>query len=329
MDLRMPHLRATKSVLLTRTARIAGRALVVVVIVLSRPAAASEGFAKACEGPRIAVRGELDARWRDALQSASERLLSRRDLDRCARVELSAKLDELEVCVKLADGRTTSRALRDPDALGPTLDALLIVPPTPAAPLPQPLTDFGVSIPALHPQPARPAHFEAGIGAMGRLAAAPLYAGVGLAGFAQLDLDRWLIGVTARWDVTDALVAVAPPSGFNMQTLGLGVLIGRRSSLSGWGAQLDTLVGPELLAENQEANGSSTQADGAGGGGSDFRLALAFRLSTKTSGFHVFAQTDLDLSPSRLRETKQLDALLPPLPSWSLGLVLGAAGRAP
>ncbi|MEO8901376.1 MAG: hypothetical protein ABI627_07610 [Polyangiaceae bacterium] len=280
-----------------------------------------------CEGPRIAIKGELADRWRDALQAASERLLTRRDLDQCARVELRSNLEELEVRVKLADGRTTYRALRDPDALGPTLDALLVVPPVLAAQSSHSLPEFGAPIPAHVSEPTRRAHFEAGFGAMGRLAAAPLYAGIGVAGFAQLDLEPWLVGVTARWDVTDGLVTVASPSGFNMQTLGLGVVVGRRSSLLG--AELDTLVGPEILAENQEADGDSAQPDGAGGGGTDFRLDLAVRLSTKTSGFHFFAQADLDLSPSRLRRTKQLDPLLPPLPSWSLGLVLGAASRSP
>jgi len=163
---------------------------------------------------------------------------------------------------------------------------------------------------------------------MGRVASSPLYGGVGLAAFAQLNLDRWLVGVAARWDADDALVTAAPPSGFNMQTLALGIDFGVRSSFRG--STLDVLIGPEVRIENQEAFGGETAPDGIGGGTSDVRLDASLRITTpRSSSVRFFSEGDVDVSPARTAKTRRLDPGLPTLPAWSAGLALGVAWSLP
>ncbi len=311
--------------------RFAARAAAAVVFFipgLSRAAGHSQPI---CSGPRIIVTAELDARWRRALQAAREALSTRPNLDRCAAVALTPSDAGMHVQVDLADGRAASRNVRDAEALAPTLDALLSLPEEEAM---TPLTSGGsLEEPESTMEKGAPrrsvqrVHFEAGVGAMSRVAAPPLYASVGLAAFAQVSLDPWLAGVTARWDATDELVTESSPSGFNMQTLGLGVAVGARSEHER--LTLDTTIGPEILAENQEAFGGDANPDGIGGGVTDFRLDLSLRLSTSSGAIRFFAQADADASPSRLRRQRQLDPGLPTLPSWSMGLALGAACGTP
>jgi len=80
-------------------------------------------------------------------------------------------------------------------------------------------------------------------------------------------------------------------------------------------------LGPEVVVESQEAEGP---ADGLGGTASDVRFDLLLRVSVPRSArTRFYAGADADVSPSRLRRTKQLDAGLPALPAWSSGLQIG------
>jgi hypothetical protein len=253
-------------------------------------------------------------------------LLDRKsDLDRCAELVLEASADGLLIRIVLADGRSATRKLEEPAVLYQTLEALLSVPlvsdDRPA--------EFGGELrPRFEPRPAAQARtrfqprVELGLGGMGRVAGSPLFGGAGLAAFAQLSLDRWLLGVSARWDATDALLTDASPSGFNMQTLALGINVGIRSSFRG--LTLDGLIGPEVRVENQEAFGGETAPDGIGGGTSDVRLDGALRLATPGTGpLRFFTEADLDASPRRLGKSRRLDPGLPTLPSWSAGVTVG------
>ena len=138
-------------------------------------------------------------------------------------------------------------------------------------------------------------HFEAGLGASGRIAGGPLYLGAGAAAFAQASLGSWLFGVMAHWDAADWLVSEAVPSGFNMQTLAVGVVAGHRTNLRV--GTLDLLIGPQLRVENQEAFGGQGAADGIGGGTSDIRVDAALRISAASnSPVRFYGEVDLDAS---------------------------------
>jgi len=157
---------------------------------------------------------------------------------------------------------------------------------------------------------------------MGRAESSPLYGALGIAASAQLNLARWLFGVSARWAAVDTLVTDATPSGFNMQTLALGIDLGVRSSFHGF--TVDASVGPEVRIENQEAFGGEASPDGIGGGTSDVRLDASLRLAMEpSSSVRFFTEADLDASPARLAKARRLDPQLPTLPAWSAGIALG------
>ena len=309
-----------------RSARLPTFGLVAVALSLVSAGAQANPESGLCHGPRIVMSETVSERWRNAVENARVLLGQANNVDRCAELVLEPVGGDLLVRVSLADGRAGVRNLTNPSLLAPTLLAVLSLPPvkSPAeqtsAPLPQdrPAPENRVNGTASVSDP----HLELGLGAMARVAGGPLYGGLGLSAFAQLSLHRWLVGVSARWDASDVLLLDAPPSGFNMQTLALGVQVGVRSSFRGFA--LDALVGPEARIENQEAFGEQPATDGIGGGASDFRLDAALRLTTPAKGsLRFFSEADANASPARVTKPRRLDGGLPTLPSWSTGIALG------
>jgi hypothetical protein len=305
-------------------ATVAGTIAAVAGLADASPASAATERAT-CGGPLLVVDDTVGLEWAPAVQAARARVRKNDDLDRCAALRIDRAEDGLRIRVTTADGRAALRKISAPERLVPTLEALLVLPPlatTPSAPDPYEPPDEATGGPperAPPEAPGRAAHLEVGVGAIGRVAGAPLYGGGGFASFAQLAMDRWLVGVTARWEAIDDTLALPSPSGFNMQTFEVGVGIGRRAIIGPLG--LDAVLGPEVIVENQEAEGP---ADGLGGTASDVRVDLLLRMSVPQSGrTRFYTSADADVSPSRLRRTKQLDSGLPALPAWSTGVQLG------
>jgi hypothetical protein len=299
---------------------------------LARHAYGAGQWRAACHGPRLIVAPHLAEVWTQAIEDARVSLRERANLDRCAEVRLEPDQNSLRVQVSLEDGRSATRQVASTAALLPTLEGLLELPAPELRPedvWQEPVTvrdEVAPPGPALRATPAP--HLEAGLGVMGRVSGNPLYDGVGIAAFAQLSLSHWLFGVVARWDAVDSLLADAEPSGFNMQTLAIGIDAGARTHLRGF--LLDALIGPQIRVENQEAFGGQSSPDGVGGGTSDVRLDFSLRLSgPPDSRLRFFGEGDLDASPSRLSKTHRLDPQLPALPSWSAGITLGAAWSLP
>ena len=302
-----------------------GLVAAVALSLVSRAALANPETAL-CHGPRIVMIEAVTERWSSAVENVRILLRQANSVDRCAELILEPVGHDLLVRVSLADGRTAMRNLTNPGLLTPTLLALLSLPP-----VEPPAEQTSTHLPPERLPPDKRVdstvtisepRLELGLGAMGRVAAGPLYGGLGLSAFAELSLRRWLVGVSARWDASDVLLVDAPPSGFNMQTLALGVQLGVRSSLRGFA--LDALVGPEARIENQEAFGEQPATDGIGGGASDFRLDAALRLTAPAKGsLRFFSEADADASPGRITKPRRLDSGLPTLPGWSTGIAVG------
>ncbi len=284
----------------------------------------SSADARPCAGPFLVTDATIGSEWLPAIEGVRVRLNRNVDLDRCAELRIGPAQGGSRIQVTTADGRTAIRYIASPDKLLVTVEALLELPLAAAVrsspPEPQELPDdpdLEVKIrPAVS---AAVAHLEVGVGAAGRLAGAPLYGGGGAASFAQLMLDRWLIGVTARWEAVDGTLALPSPSGFHMQTFGVGIGLGRRV-VSG-DVALDAVLGHEVIVESQEADGTTDDIRGSAG---DVRMDLLLRVSAPRTGrTRFYAAADAEVSPSRLRRTRQLDPALPALPSWSSGLQVG------
>lgn len=298
---------------------------------MTAPARADERGG-ACIDPRITVVLPLPARWEEPLARACRELILMPDVDPTARVRVASSGDDLTIDVTLADGRTAQRALRRPEALRPTLEALLIVPPDdatveavtrPAAPSPAALVEHPEPREEHAPTPRREGRVEIGGGAGGRVAGGG-YISFAPAAFAQLTIARWLFGMMFRWDVIEQKNNVATLNVFEMETVGVGLLAGRRFALDL--GSLDLGVSPRLLSETQTFETQSTEQSRTT---TDIRLGTFARLAFGHGALRPMLELDAELSPARLRREVFLDPVLPAVPAWSAGLTAGVSWSSP
>lgn len=313
-------------------------ALVCAVAVTS---AARADEASICDDPRITVEGRVDARWLAPLARACERSRSSTDSDPTARVRVLAAGTDLILEVELEDGRSALRRVRQVERLGPTLEALLLLPPKVAAAVPvgpapaeaappaaAPPSPSAATTTPLPPSPEpRPPPLALGVeigGGLGvRVAGREAYLSLAPALFAHLRIGSWLIGLGARWEVFQSRVSLPAP-GFEMETLGMGLSLARRFRPS-FGT-FDVGVEPRLLSETQSylAKGGEI-ADSQ----TDVRMGVFARLAVGDASLRFFTDLDFELSPGRIRRDIRIDAALPPLPSWSAGLAAGVVWGEP
>jgi hypothetical protein len=305
---------------------------------------------RVCDGARIHVAGDVQPRWRAAIDGACSAMATLAGVDPTAHVRMAAIDRDLALEVTLTDGRFASRRVVSPDALLATLEALVVVPPSDASELKeaseasdasavktddggeraQPPSAMGSTWTRLEePTPSRPSNgepttaIELGGGAGGRVAGHG-YLSASVAGFADIRVGNWLLGTLIRWDVIGSKSAPLVDV-FEMETVVVGIAVARRFRL-GFGS-LDAGVSPRLAVETQ------TFESGAAGESSlsstDVRLGAFGRVSFGKSALRPIVELDADVSPSRLRRVAQLDSRVPALPSWSAGLSAGLAWTAP
>lgn len=296
--------------------RLAGGLAFAIGFIAPSAAMADSG---ACVAPKINVVVPPGLEWQSATIDLTERLRKLRNLDKCAHVLVRPSGPGVIVQITTGDGREARRKVRSEADLLHAAEALLVLPPEPArAPAePSPLE--------LPPRESRPAaqetatHVELGAGASLRFGGGPIYAGGGVAGFAQFAQGGWLLAVSGRWDIADAFVSEPTPTGFSMQSTAVGVGVGRRLKLGN--AALDTVIGPSIVLESQEADDGDREIHGAS---ADFRAALAVRVSGPcAASVRPYATGELEGSPARLRTQRFIDHSLPPLPWWSSGISVG------
>ena len=284
-------------------------------VVVSSPVSASP----ACSAPKISVAFPPGPAWETAAAELTERLRSLEDLDRCARVSARPNGSGVDLEIVTGDGRHALRHVESVAELLRTAEALLVLPPEPVRTAPPSPLELPPPEPARARAPVTSTHVELGAGASLRFGGGPAYVGGGIAGFAQFALDRWLLAASGRWDIADAIVSQPTASDFQMNTSVVGVSVGRRLELAN--ADLDALIGPNVVLESQDADDVDREVHGAA---ADFRIALGVRVSgPRTSSVRAFAGADFEASPSRLRSTRTIDRALPHLPWWSTGLAVG------
>jgi hypothetical protein len=280
---------------------------------------AAAATAEPCLAPKINMVVPAEAEWQTAATELAEHLRALPDLDRCAHVSVHPSGAGVVLELTTSDGRRATRQVASVAELLRTAEALLVLPPDPPRPSVAPSPE---ELPPSEPRTARTpvdtTHVEFGAGGSLRLGGGPVYAGGGIAGFAQFALDGWLLAVSARWDIAD-LISEPTASDFYMQSSEVGVSVGHRLELAN--LHVDTLLGPSIVLESQDADDEDREVHGAS---ADFRLALALRVSgPRSSSIRAFATGDFEASPARIRSQKSLDRVLPPLPWWSSGLAVG------
>jgi len=290
---------------------------------LACEATAAAAAPETCAAPRVNVVVPLGAEWQTATAALTEHLRGVGDLDRCAHVQVRPSGAGVMLEITTSDGRHATRQVESVSELLRTAEALLVLPPEPkasaAAPArPSPLEQPPAEQHVPHPGPAA-THVELGLGGSLRFGGGPAYAGGGVAGFAEFALDRWLLAIGGRWDVTDAFLSQPTPTDFAMQSSAVGVSVGRRLELRD--ANLDALVGPSIVVESQDEDDLDGELHGAA---ADFRVAFGLRVSgPRSSSIRAFASGDFEASPARVRAQKFINRALPSLPWWSSGLAVG------
>jgi hypothetical protein len=289
-----------------------------------------------CEDSGMHLEGRPAPRWARALLQACEELRTMPDRDPGASLQIEAAGDDLVALVTLGGGRSTLRRLSDPATLGPTLEALLSLPPpgtrpaepaaAPTAPSSsaakvQPLSPSSPAPPDAAAQATLPGGFgvEFGAGAAGRAAGAAGYLSVAPTAFAQLRAGRWLFGMGVRWEVAEWNRNVHVED-FDMVTVATGVHVARRFVFGL--AALDLGVSPRFVAETvgfQTGTGEISVTE------SDLRLASFLTVAVGRPELRGFVTVDGELSPGRMVHPVRSDPALPALPAWSVGLELGVS----
>jgi hypothetical protein len=319
-------------------------------------------------GPRVALaveRGcaaiaiEPDARFRaqlpDLLANIQSELAARTDIDACARVALGVEDESaVKVSVTLPDGRTASRSVARREDVMPTLQALLLVPQAavvvPAAPEPVAPTAKRTTrqrqrghllertdrdVPPPLSAPPRQFGFELSAISGVRLGDGQFGYGAGMLSFLQV--HSWLIGFEGRADGYRAVGGSDPET-----ALELAILAGKRFDFGS--VALDVTAGPGVAMKGVTLSQSESVQVPTGptvvppappsrsepSSGPVPRLLLGARLGfSPRSVFRTFLGIDGELGPSRSSADPEATVSSPRMPTFTLGLALGATVGTP
>ena len=302
---------------------------------------------RACSAVTIESEAALRERWPDLVPQVRDDLLARDDLDACAHVSLSLRADAaIGVTVALPDGRSASRTAQRQDDVGPTLQALLLIPEhTRAASAPTGTPGLAKAsrrarTPAQAPAPPTAEGREAlgsvstnsgtGFGIeLSVITGARIgdgQASFGLGAQSFLDFSGWLLGFGGRADQYRPLSG-GPSDG----ALELGVLLGKRMRFPA--VTLDVVAGPgvaingamsdrEVIAVEMPA-GQRPPPPPESSSGPVPRLLAGARVGfSPRSILRTFVGIEAALGPGRAEDGLSEDS--PRLPNWTLGLALGA-----
>jgi hypothetical protein len=316
-----------------------GRALSMVAIVtalfVSRPARAQTtpgAESVPCSDGRLRVDGELSEDWRNSVVRLCDALSKMRDVDPSVRLRIVPADDDVLVEATLGDGRAAIRRVHSPDDLAFTVEALVALPaeptPQPAPVTTAPATTVPIAAPpersspesATWPQPAsRGLGVEIGGALMGRVAGAPTYLMAGPEFYAGLRPGKWLFALTFRWEPVAALTDPAP-SGFDLDSAGAGFMLAHR--IFQGSVTFDAGFNAILLADRETYDNGEREVSDTDG---DMRVGLLGRLLFGGPEWRWTITMEAEASPLRVSGPLRVAPGLPTLPTWALGLGVGAA----
>jgi hypothetical protein len=306
---------------------------------------------RVCSPLTIEADSAVTERWPELAERVREAFVTRDDIDACAQVALTSADAAISVLVTLPDGRSASRAAPRPEDVVPILEALLIVPSAesqvPLAPPPEPdsapaaqdeQASLSRTTPAdslrnatLQPGAASPTHLSIELSIASEARAGDGATSLGLGALAFVDISEWLVGFEGRVD--RYRYEDGSPSG---SALELAALAGRRVPFGSFA--LDLVAGPAVAL-----GGSSTvvlarsapAADGEAEGMfekslTEDRAAVPRLLLKAHLGFGArsvvrgFVGVNGELGPRGVPAAQELGDGAQRLPSWTIGIALGA-----
>jgi hypothetical protein len=308
---------------------------------------------RACPAMAIEPNAGFRARFPELLERIQNELAVRADVDACARVALHFEHDtDIDVSVTLPDGRTASRNVARRDDVMPTLQALLLVPErapevTALPPSPPPVaakrpprkarrdpapeaTDRDL----LPPPAAQPRELGFELSAISGVRIGDGQFGYGAGVLSFLEVHSWLVGFQGRADGYRSIYGSDPET-----ALELALLAGRRVDLGS--VALDLTIGPGVAMKGVTL--SDTEVVRApimppptppprheSSSGAVPRLLLGARLGFRPrSVFRTFVGIDGELGPSRTSVDPEANVSSPRMPTFTVGLALGATVGTP
>lgn len=301
---------------------------------------------RACSPLAIEADSGVNQRWPELATAVRDAFVARDDIDPCAHVVLTAAQASISVLVALPDGRSASRAATRPEDVVPVLEALLIVPPpeAPAPPEPDsaPAADDAQASPAprvpadslgsapLQPSPESPTRFRIELSVASEARAGDGATSLGLGALAFVDISQWLVGFEGRAD--RYRYDDGRPSG---SALELAALAGRRVPFGSFA--LDLVAGPAVALGGSSTMVIARSAPAAAGGRDGViqksmtdRAAVPRLLMKVHLGFGArsvvrgFVGVNGELGPRGEPPARELDDRAQRLPSWTVGVALGA-----
>ena len=288
----------------------------------------------ACADPRVHVEGTLDSRWLAPVVQLCEDLKTMTDLDPSAALRIVPVDDDIVVEATLGDGRHALRRVHATDSLTFTVEALLVVPSTPlppVGPVAVPVLPASESVSAsasgtgdskvVAAVPQQKLGVELGAAIVGHVARAPTYLSGGLEMYGGVRPGAWLLGLALRWYPIQDVVGYPTPSGFETDSVGAGFVVARRA-LRARSATLDLGLNTFLMTESQSFRTGSVESTDTD---ADMRVGLLARTLLGHSAWRWALSLQAEVSPLRLSRARRVAPSLPTLPSWSLGVGIGAA----
>jgi hypothetical protein len=292
------------------------------------------GRTDGCSDPRVEIAPHIASRWLEPISSLCDAFGSMKDVDPAAHLRLVPAGNDLLLEASLGTDRVALRRVRSPEDLLTVVEAVTVV-------IPQ--ENQGVHAPRatgqatgedragegrhvfrpLEPALAGPAResvgIELGVGVSARFSRTPAYLSAEAAVYAGLRPGDWFVGVAARWGPSE-VPSVSSREGFEMETVGAGFLISRRL-VQAPALDLDVGASAMLLVITQSLE---ERVPDELGSQTDARFGLVTRALFGKSSWRWSPAIDVDVSPARARHALRIDPALPPMPSWSLALTLGA-----
>ncbi len=297
-----------------------------VTLLASSARAQQRSGGQTCQGPKLVLDAALgrDVEWVEAAAKARQSIADLSDVDACTLLEVRNTKRSATLRVLSSDGRSAVRTLADSSELGPTVVALLALPPANAsesAALAEPqaepaaeLDDRGAETQSVFPADEA-GGVDLALGPSGRMAGG--LAGVGANALLDWNLSNWLLGVSLGGAQLDDRSSSMPRLS-RQRSLALGAVVGRR--LYGLGVTWDVGLEVPLLAIEQNRWSSETpvvgsHSDDDGGEEADGDDASPVTGTTPVETFATYAD---------LRAGALLRASLPFRDSLSVFLALDA-----
>jgi hypothetical protein len=307
-------------------------------VVLGVVSAESRGDG-ACAGVRVEMQPDLGEGWEAAVRQLHEEL-ARLGPGDCELVTLSVRREGgvVRLVALGADGRRAERVLEHPSALVPTaLGLVLSIPAEPPGALlgvPSGASSNSAvgsdrdaeASPLATTSHAVSAWLGAGVG--GRVGQPTSLVMVDVEGRADLVLNHWLLLASFRY----APVGIVRGLRLDIDTYHeIAVSLGAGRSINVGRVLFDFALTPTLVAAKMESDtrpDEDKDADDVRQSDVQLRIGASVRcLLPIGKSWRLTFSSDAEIAPADVAAPTHLDPRLPPFPSWTAGLRVGAMGE--